>query len=484
MMKTADKMVLNKKGVNKITFFDDIEKYSDNVAIIGEGEERYTYGDLVKAADELAGFLPGRELVFLICRNDFYSVAAYIGFLRKRAVPVLINPDINKDLFNNLLESYRPNYICCPNGWWGSGRQVYCNAQYRMIGTGYNYSHELYPQLALLLTTSGSTGSPKLVRQSYLNITSNASSISEYLGITAEDRPITTLPMHYTYGLSIINSHLLMGASVIMTEATLMEKKFWHLLKSQEATTFGGVPYTYEMLKKLRFSGMDLPSLRYITQAGGKLSRELSLEFVQTCRKKGIKFIVMYGQTEATARMSYLPWEYAETKAGSIGIAIPGGSFSLADSDGYTIEESGAIGELVYRGENVTLGYAQNRDDLGKGDENGGVLYTGDMAERDSDGFYYIVGRKKRFLKIFGNRVNLDEMENLLKSAGYNCACAGSDDNMKIIITGGQKKDEIRVFIIEKTGLNTAGFSIIAVGEIPRNEAGKVLYGKLEELYD
>lgn len=461
-----------------------MEKYSDNTAIIGEDGERNTYNDLVKTADDLSSFIPAREFVFLVCKNSFCSVAAYVGFLRKRIVPLLINPEINKGLFSNLLENYRPDFICCPKGWWGDGGQVYCNAEYRLIKTSYNYSHELYTHLALLLPTSGSTGSPKLVRQSYLNIACNASSIAEYLGITAQDKPITTLPMHYTYGLSIINSHLLMGASIIMTDAALVEKKFWHLLKSQKATTFGGVPYTYEMLKKLHFSGMDLPSLRYMTQAGGKLSRELSLEFVKICALKGIRFIVMYGQTEATARMSYLPWEYAETKAGSIGITIPGGRFSLVDANGDIIEERGVIGELIYRGDNVTLGYAQNREDLCKGDENNGILYTGDMAEKDGDGFYYIVGRKKRFLKIYGNRVNLNEMEDLLKSAGYDCACAGSDDNMKIYVTEGQKKGEIKSFISEKTRLSTAGFSIKEIREIPRNEVGKVLYGKLEGLYD
>jgi len=345
-----------------------------------------------------------------------------------------------------------------------------------------NFDHNLLPDLAVLLTTSGSTGSPKLVRQSYKNIVSNANSIADYLEIKEDDRAITTLPMYYTFGLSIIQSHLLKGACIIVTELTFMDKKFWNLLKDEKATTFGGVPYTYEMLKKLRFSRMDLPSLRYLTQAGGKLSKELSKEFSEICEKKGIKFIVMYGQVEATARMSYLPHEFAIEKAGSIGIAIPGGEFKLIDDNEVEIIEDSVPGELVYYGDNVTLGYAVDYHDLSKGDENNGVLHTGDIAMKQ-DGFYYITGRKKRFLKIFGNRVNLEEVEGILKSSGYDCACGGIDDLLKIYITDESKLEEVRNFISAKMVLNPVAFKSIKIDKIPRNESGKVLYSKLEELY-
>ena len=180
---------------------------------------------------------------------------------------------------------------------------------------------------------------------------------------------------------------------------------------------------------------MELPSLRYLTQAGGRLGRELAEEFNAICEEKGIRLIVMYGQTEATARMSYLPWEDAGRKAGSIGIPIPGGKFELVDANGQLIDGADVVGELVYCGSNVTPGYAKSRMDLAKPDENKGVLYTGDMAKRDEDGFYYVVGRKKRFLKIFGNRVNLDEVENLLKKEGIENACTGQDDRMVVFLT-------------------------------------------------
>jgi len=187
----------------------------------------------------------------------------------------------------------------------------------------------------------------------------------------------------------------------------------------------------------------------------------------------------MYGQTEATARMSYLPWEYARKKAGSIGIAIPGGEFWIEDEKGNVVEKSDTQGELVYKGDNVTLGYAENCFDLCKGDENRGVLHTGDVAKRDVDGFYYIEGRKKRFLKMFGHRVSLDEVEQLVRTAGNDCVCSGTDDNMKIYVTTLDNMERLRSYIAECTGINQSGFTFVHIEKIPRNESGKVLYSAL-----
>ena len=285
--------------------------------------------------------------------------------------------------------------------------------------------------------------------------------------------------MNYTYGLSIINSHLLTGATILLTSKTLMEKGFWKFFKEQNASSFGGVPYTYEMLKKLRFFRMNFPSLKTITQAGGKLPVELTREFAEYSQTTNVRFFVMYGQTEATARMSYLPYKYALAKCGSIGVVIPGGEFGLIDDKGNTITEPEGIGELVYKGDNVMLGYAECGEDLKKGDERGGVLATGDLARCDADGFYYIMGRKNRLIKLYGNRVNLDECEHMLKTMIPDCACAGSDDNMLIFITEYGKKEQVRRFIAGKTGINPGVFHIKCVTEIPKNEAGKTIYAAL-----
>lgn len=456
-------------------FFDELDKFGDNVALISK-KFSTTYCQLQCYIDKIKNCLTARSLVICVCRNSFESIVGYLAILQNRSVPLMINSTIDRALFQRLLETYNPNFIWAPVGFF-KGTVLFSIGEYELIQIN-NGLLELYPELALLLTTSGSTGSPKLARQSYKNIESNANAIVDYLNISERDRPITTLPMSYTYGLSIINSHILKGAAIILTEASLVDAEFWTMLKNNEATTFGGVPYSYEILKKLRFLRMEIPSLRYLTQAGGRLGIETHLEFASELARKGLEFIVMYGQTEATARMSYVPQEFAVSKAGSIGIAIPGGDLWLEDANGNRIETSDTVGELVYQGPNVTLGYAVCIEDLNKGDKRNGILYTGDMAKYDEDGFFYIVGRKKRFLKIYGNRVNLDEVESLLKSKGYDVACIGDDDRMKIYV---QDKDagETVSLLSKKLGIHSSAFTAISIEKIPRNESGKVLYSEL-----
>ena len=228
---------------------------------------------------------------------------------------------------------------------------------------------------------------------------------------------------------------------------------------------------------------MELPSLKYMTQAGGKLTPELHREFAEYARNNDKQFIVMYGQCEATARMAYLPAEKSLEKYGSMGIAIPDGNLNLIDVNGNVINEPDVVGELVYYGDNVTLGYAECEDDLRKGDERKGRLETGDMAKKDADGYYYIVGRKKRFLKIYGNRVNLDETERMLKTyLELELACGGADDHLVVYLTSDDDtiQNKAKRFLAERTGLNPAAFSVKYVVEIPKNEAGKTLYKKLE----
>ena len=384
------------------------------------------------------------------------------------------------------MKAYQPDYLWAPaklRNTFPDFSAEYEGFGYTLLKTKTQGVYNLNEDLCLLLTTSGSTGSPKLVRQSYGNVLSNARSIVQYLELNETERPITTLPMNYTYGLSIINSHLLAGATLLLTEKGLMQKEFWRFFKEAEATSFGGVPYTYEMLDKLRFYQMELPSLRSMTQAGGKLQPELHKRFAEYAQQNGKRFYVMYGQAEATARMSYLPYEKSLEKYGSMGIAIPGGRFSVMDEDGKEILSPRTAGELVYEGANVTLGYAECGEDLAKGDERHGRLETGDMAEFDSDGYYYIVGRKKRFLKLFGNRVNLDEVDRLVKAefGNIDCASAGRDDKLALFITEEGLKEDIRAFLSQKTGLNSIAFAVHVIPEIPRNASGKVLYQEFDK---
>lgn len=439
----------------------DLLKYGDRTAVITDKGERLTYVEL----DAITRIDVPRGLVFCLCSNTLQSFVGYLTCLQSNLPVVMLDGSKPKDVIDALVEAYHPEYI-----WDGE-----------LKPTGLN-GESVSEELAMCLTTSGSTGSPKFVRLSAQNILSNAESIAEYLHIDENERPVTTLPMYYSYGMSVINSHLIKGATILLTDGTYAQREFWNFMREQKATSMAGVPYTYEILKRLRFFRMELPDLKVMTQAGGKLNKDIAKEYIEFATEKGKKFYVMYGQTEATARMSYLPWESALEKYASIGIAIPGGKFSIINTEGNEITEPEKDGELIYEGKNVSLGYAECRADLAKGDENKGVLRTGDVARRDADGFYYITGRLKRFVKIWGNRCNLDATEQIVKSITTNCACAGVDDKITIFVTEDGLSEQIISLLSEKTGLNSRAFEVRVIDNIPKNDSGKIQYAALQQL--
>lgn len=472
--------------------FNITEKPQNSPALLSDGGIAVTYGELQRQIEIIGKKISGRCLIFFMCKNEPGSVVGYAGALGNEAVPLLLDEGLKEAQLERLFDIYRPSYI------WASAEWGKTHPQYvqKMVYETYDFGlwetgltpYPLYPELGVLLATSGSTGDPKLVRLSYQNLVANAASICEYLHLNQSERPITTLPMQYSYGLSIINSHLLAGACILMTTASLVQTAFWDLFEKEQATSFGGVPYTYEILKRIHLFQKKLPSLRTITQAGGRLPVTLQKEVALWAEEQGISFYVMYGQTEATARMSYLPPERCLEKPGSIGRTIPGGKFYLADEAGKEIQGDDRIGELVYEGENVSLGYAQNREDLLLGDVRRGVLHTGDLARRDADGYYYIEGRQKRFVKIFGVRVSMDACEKILRERhpGVELACAGQDDCLKIYVKREPCEDEnerLSATIIQELTeilqINRRGFRCFMVDEIPKTDSGKINYAQL-----
>lgn len=467
-------------------FSFNINKYSDNIAFIGENES-VSYQTVEEDEKALWQQMSERCFIFILCANTISSVEGYITCINHHIVPALIDNSLDEGLLLALCEQYRPKYLWVPEErckLFSECKIIYKKRNYVLLATG-NTDVALHPDLALLMTTSGSTGSPKFVRQSYENLRSNTESIIEYLELTAADRAITNLPIYYVYGLSILNTHLAVGASLVLTEKSFLQRDFWQLVKSCGVTNFSGVPYTYEVLAKLRVERMQLPSLRLLTQAGGKLAPELHEHFARYALEQGKKFVVMYGAAEATARMGYLPAEQSLAKAGSMGNAIPGGRFELIDGEGKVIDDPGVEGELVYYGANVTMGYAVKRDDLQNGDDNNGRLQTGDIAVRDADGYYKVVGRKKRFLKLFGKRTNLQEVEHLLKiQFGVDIACAGVDDKLYVFFVGMGLAGKIVPFLAEKLGVHFSAFRAVQVAAIPKSESGKTQYKELEKYYD
>lgn len=462
--------------------FDIEKKPASSLAAIDDAGGQLTYGDVVALREALSKTLPERELVFCLCENRVGALAGFLSLYDCKDVCLLLSAKIDKGLLDTLYETYKPSYFWMPAGKAGETpyEVVYHFKDYVLCKTG-NKVPALHPELSMLMTTSGTTGSPKLVRHKYGNIESNAKNVAQVFGWTPEERGIIDLPMQYTMGLNVICSHLYAGATVLLIEVNLMSPKYWSFIKEQKGSNFTGVPFSYEILNRLRFGRMDLPYLTTMAEGGGKLSDTLFKIFADMMAEKGKRFFATFGTTETSARLAFLPPEQATTHIGSIGKAIPEGKLILVDENGNEITEAGVDGELRYEGPNVTMGYGTCVEDLMKGDEFCGVYETGDIARKDEDGFYYIVGRKKRFLKLFGLRVSLDQSEKIIKdSLGIECACTGDDNQMLIYITQEGMKEEVKNLIAEKTGLMAKSFEVREIESIPRFESGKINYKELK----
>ena len=276
-------------------------------------------------------------------------------------------------------------------------------------------------------------------------------------------------------GLNVINTHLFVGATVLLTTFNLMSAEFWDFIKVEKATNFTGVPFSYEILFRLHFERMDLPELRTLSEGGGRLTDEKFRRLAEYAQEHNKRFIASFGTTETAARLACLPSFLATQKTGSIGYAIPEGELFLLDQAGNVLSEPEAEGELCYRGPNVTMGYALKKEDLCREDDFKGVFHTGDLARRDQDGCYYITGRSSRFLKLLSYRVSLDQCERLIEEHfGIECACTGTDSCMNIYVTEQGRQKEIVDFISRKTNLFKNLFKVCQIQELPRNSSGKI----------
>ena len=456
----------------------------ESVAAIDSQGNSLTYGRLRDFAEKAKNMMTGRSLLFLLVENNCGGIAWTIGNICAGNVPLILNAHLDAGLYQSLYELYQPPYVCVPEG-------MAEKFPYETVITCYGYTlmktgHEACPmleELSHLLPTSGSTGSPKLVRHKYANIEAAALNISTFFELTEKDRPLMVLPLYYTRGLSMVFSHFYVGATLLITNLSMTDRNFWNFMKEEHATSFTGVPYSFEILNLMRIFRMDLPDLKLLTQGGGRMPKELNLKFAEWCRDTGRQWIATYGQSECTARMAWLPDKWAIEKVGSIGIAVPNGELSLIDMDGNTITTPNTEGEMCYRGKNVTMGYARKREDILLGDERHGFIRTGDLAYFDEDGCYYIVGRMGRFLKLFGMRVGLDECERIIKAKfqGIECACVGTDEKMIVYLTDENNKDKVKEELVARLKLVASSFEIRVITEIPKNEAGKILYAKLNK---
>ncbi len=413
-------------------FFGILKKFKKKTALIIENGEQISYNQLLSYSTKLEKILTNnKNLVFLLGQNNLETITGYISFVNKGYAVFLIDYRINQVFLKKLINLYKPNLIFTPKKIFELNKFYKSKLNFKsyiLLQKRININHNINKDLMLLMSTSGSTGSPKLVRQSYQNLKSNIDAIIKYLKIKGSDTTITSLPISYVYGLSVINTHLIRGATVVLTNKSMIEKNFWQILKKFKVNNFAGVPYNYSIIDKI-FKNKLPNTLKYSTQAGGKMDKKLLKKILLNYKKNKIKFIQMYGAAEATSRMSYLNWNDSFKRIGSIGKVIPGGKFHLIDSKGKKIIKPFQKGELVYEGKNVFMGYAEKLKDLNLPDLNNGRLYTGDIAYMDKDKFYYVEGRKNRYAKIFGLRINLSDLENILHKKGLNSMMKEIDQN-------------------------------------------------------
>ncbi|MCT4013555.1 AMP-binding protein [Elizabethkingia anophelis] len=412
-----------------------------------------------------------KSLVVLYLDNSLESIEIYLKFLNSKHAIALLNRNLEASLKQDIEDSYLPQFIydVVRDEIQGYSRIKEMSGIFRKNEIS---NAIINPSIKVLLSTSGTTGSPKFVKLSEDNIYQNALSIVDYLPINSKDKCPLNLPIYYSYGLSVLNSNMINGGDIYCNVKDVMNKEFWNDFNNIGFTSLAGVPYVYEMLNRIGFTKNKYPTLKYYTQAGGKLNEKLADIFTNYAIQNKVDFFIMYGQTEATARMSYLYANQEQSKLNSVGKAIKNGRFYIDDENS----------ELIYNGPNVFGGYAEYLNDLQSYDDID-ILRTGDIADIDENNYVYITGRLKRFVKILGNRINLDEIEQSIKKnfIEHIFYVTGKADQFLVISTISQDVDKtiISSFLNKKFGIHPAYIRYNFVEEFPLTTNGKIDYKKL-----
>lgn len=472
------------------------------VALIA-GKNQYTYQDLRSAAERVAGALaqagigPG-DRVGVLGNNSLFWVASYLAILKLGAIAVPFATTLPADEISRITEFVECKLTC---------------AERRMLR---NYSSilkdsdiyddvlqsdgpRLWPEIetidsldanAALMFTSGTTARPRLVQVTHRNIQANTDSIIEYLELSSEERILSVLQFFYCFGTSLLHTHLRVGGSVVMATSFVYPEVVLNMMEEHACTGFAGVPSTYQtLLRNSTFPRRSLPHLRKLQQAGGKLQSVLIQELVDTVPQA--KVYVMYGQTEATARLSYLPPELLSSKLGSIGKGIPGVTLTVIGEDGCPVTP-GKVGEIFASGENISPGYWHDPESS-EGKFVDGVLHTGDLATVDEDDYIFVVDRKADFIKSYGYRVSSQRVEECIVELPdvVGAAVIGEAD----LVRG----EAIWAFVVQRTGaqLSTADIinhcgnrlanymvpkEVVFLDSLPMNAHGKIVKNELRKL--
>lgn len=458
----------------------ELSKHSEKIAFISSANDIIPYEAISENISKFAKKKFNRGLVFCFCDNDPDFIIGYLSIIKNRMVAVMLNNQIPESMLERIEHSYKPNYYFISSS---KFQELNLNNEdiCYVIGNYYlvvreTASLKIADNIVQLLSTSGTTGTSKFVIQTADNINSNLISIIFGLGLGSKDRSITTMPMNYTYGLSVILSHLEVGGSIVLSNYNLTQREFLTSLRDHKVTNFNGVPYHYEIIARFGGDFFADTSLEFITQAGGKLGDSYTKKIFNMCQKNYIKFYVMYGQTEATARISILDTSESSNKLKSVGKPILGGKIFIYD-DFKKIKENALLeGEIVYEGKNVSPGYATNYLDLLVEKKSINRLFTGDFGYIDSEGFLYITGRKKRFAKILGLSINLDDLEEMLKNLSYDAICISDDEKIYVAVNNLHNIEVVSSLLSKFLKLSSAKIQVFSFEEIPHTKSGKKDY--------
>lgn len=463
-----------------MNLYSIIQNYKNEKAIIINEDNFLSYKQLIELSYKFSKNLEKGKLMLVLMDNELETIISIIASDLKKNALMSVNSQISQNALDELIDKYKPDFIFFnKNKKFNFKNYNYkCDFKnYKLISNKKSYKKIINKELFMLISTSGSTGSKKQVMLTKKNLISNTKSIIKDLGITSKDTCVTTLPPGYVYGMSIINTHLISGAKILLNKSSVIERDFWNKIKKFNITTFGGVPYTYELIHKFFLKKENFKSIKYVTQAGGFLSNKIKLDIIKFFKKNNKKFFTMYGAAEGTARLSYLPWKFAEKKNGSIGIPISKGNLFILDKNKKEIKKPYKSGELFYKGDNVFLGYSNSYKDLNNKRKNRNILNTGDAAYKDVDKFYYLQGKLTRFIKVFGNRISLDEIENIILKIGIKVVCVqNKKDKIDIFAKGQIDKQYLLKYISDYTLLNIKVFKIIMIKEFPLLENYKIDY--------
>jgi acyl-CoA synthetase (AMP-forming)/AMP-acid ligase II len=426
---------------------------------------------------------PAKTLVVVDEPRTVRGVVGYLAALRSGHAVMVIEHG-SEQVWAGIVAAYHPELLVLapgsrPEGMarrWGYCRRAAAGPVW-LRAAGDEPGTTIHPDLAMLIRTSGSLGVPKTVRLSYANLGANAIAIAEALRIRPGQRALASLPLDFSFGLSVLNSHLAAGAATGLTSAAPSSAEFWWCADQMRVTCVAAVPSTFQFLRARRWDPRDHPDLRRLQQSGSALDTATAAHFDRLMRAVGGDLVVMYGQTEATARMTYLPPERLGERLSSVGIAIPGGSVRICGPDGAPVPD-GQVGAVVYEGPNVMMGYARSRADLAAGDTEHGLLRTGDLGCL-REGFLYLSGRADRQVKVLGLRVDLDQVELAFASLGVAAAAVpGSGERVQVVVEKSARDVAAGHCRSVTAGLGLPGAAIVVAGVagIPRTPRGKVDY--------